>query len=296
MSVGLQILCLAILDAVLVHVLNLVAPNTWEDLRTELCDALINKKTYKISRIIATMYCDQDVFFIQEAAAVFSIQALQQPEINDRFILLSPFNLDGKRDQNSFILASRACFDEATHRDVTQAVLDTLDGTWVAPGDLLAVAIEDRRRRSWLLVSFHGDGNGLSTQPVLRAVHALALRSEYAGHVLLMGVDANTHSAARDAFHHSVESFGAFLRELRLAAMWGDPPDPAVRTTCASRTYLQTQLNKSTPIYRRASLSHQNLKDWILARCVRAPPDRPGAGVDAAAVGDRAGRRSGFLL
>jgi hypothetical protein len=45
MSVGLQILCLAILDAVLVYVLNTVAPNTWEGLRQELCDALISNKT-----------------------------------------------------------------------------------------------------------------------------------------------------------------------------------------------------------------------------------------------------------
>ena len=284
MSVGLQILCLAILDAVLVYVLNSVAPNTWEDLRKELCDALIKNKAHKISRIIATMYCDQDVFFIQEAAAIFVRQAMEQPEISARYILLSPFNLDGKRDQNSLILASRARFREASRRDVTQAVLDALESTWVAPGDLLVVSIEDARRRPHLLVSFHGDGNGLSTQPVLRAVLALARRREYAAHALLMGVDANTHSAARDAFHHTVEGFGAFLREARLVSVWGDRPDPAVRTTCASRTYLQTQLSKSTPMRRRRSLSHQNLQDWIVARC---PPDGEGRGGFEAGCGER---------
>ena len=47
-----------------------------------------------------------------------------------------------------------------------------MGGRFVEAGDLLAVAARDAAGRRWLLVSFHGDGNGLSTRPALAGLHA----------------------------------------------------------------------------------------------------------------------------
>ncbi len=45
-------------------------------------------------------------------------------------------------------------------------VLARVGGDWVAPGDLVVVAVTDAAGVPWLLASFHGDSGGLSTQPV----------------------------------------------------------------------------------------------------------------------------------
>ena len=66
---------------------------------------------------------------------------------------------DGGRAQNSLLLLGRRRFPggAAAAADVTAQVLARLGGDWAAPGDLLAVAIEDAAGTPWLLASFHGD-------------------------------------------------------------------------------------------------------------------------------------------
>ena len=157
-SIPLQILCLAILDAIFVHIMNSVACGTWEQVRRTLCGALIQGKAARICEIIAESYPDCEVLFIQEAAAVFIHDVRSHPVLRDRYFVLAPRLLDGRRDQNSFILASRSRFDEDSAADATQRVLDDLDGAWVAPGDLLVVSLAEAGaggagggRRLWLL-------------------------------------------------------------------------------------------------------------------------------------------------
>jgi hypothetical protein len=41
----------------------------------------------------------------QEAAAAFQQGVAAEPRLNSRFMVLRPSVLDGKRDQNSFVLA-----------------------------------------------------------------------------------------------------------------------------------------------------------------------------------------------
>jgi hypothetical protein len=264
-SVPLQIMCLAILDAIFVHILNSVAPLTWEGIRGQICRSLIAGKVPRVCRIIAESYSDCEVMFIQEAAAIFVQDAREHAALRSRYFVLAPKVLDGKRDQNSLILVSRTRFKEEGWADISQQVLDDLGGSWVAPGDLLVVCVEEcSGGRRWLLACFHGDSNGLSTQPLVQAICDVASRC-YEDHVLLLGIDANTHSASHDAYHQSVASFADFLRSQQLVSLWGDAPDPGAWTACSSRTFIQTQLNKAVAYRDRFTGSQRSLKDWILA-------------------------------
>lgn len=89
-SVQLQLLCLALLDAVFLHILNTVGPSTWEGIRRGLCDTLIAGKAPRVCRIIADSYADCDVFFIQEAAAAFVTDARKHSALQEQYILLAP--------------------------------------------------------------------------------------------------------------------------------------------------------------------------------------------------------------
>ena len=304
-SVPLQVLCLAILDAILVHILNAVGGSCWQPIRRALCDALIAGKAPRVCAVLAQSYLDCDVIFIQEAAAVFLKDAPAQPALDARYALLAPAQLDGRRGQNSLILASRRRFNAAAARDVTPDVLAAIGGTWVAPGDLLVVSVPERGGggdegpsggawgeggppppappRQWLLVSFHGDSSGLSTQPMLVAVADVAARA-FPDHALLAGLDANTHPDEGDGLRQTVAAFAAFLRAQGLVSLWGPAPDPAAWTACSSRTCVQTQLNKAVPLRDRFARAQRSLKDWLVADGRRV------SGVSAAAR-DTTGRR-----
>ena len=75
-------------------------------------------------------------------------------------------------------------------------MLGHIGGRFVEAGDLFAASVRDAAGRRWLLVSFHGDSDGLSTQPVVSGVHRACQRL-FRDHVLLAGIDANTASHAR---------------------------------------------------------------------------------------------------
>ena len=265
-SVPLQILCLAILDAVFIHILNTVSPDAWQGIRHSLCEALIFGKAPKVCNILAQSYSAFDVIFLQEAAAVFVQHARAHPDLHAQFFVLAPRVLDGKRDQNSLILASRRRFREESGEDVTQRVLDGLGGAWAAPGDLLVSSVEDRRAGGrWLLASFHGDSNGLSAQPLVLAL-CDAAAVEFGDHALLAGLDANTVSAAEEGCRHqSVPGFAQCLRGQGLLSVWGPDPDPAAWTSFSSRTFMQTQLHKAVPYRDRFARAQRSLKDWIVA-------------------------------
>jgi hypothetical protein len=251
-SVALQLLCLALLDAVLVHVANAAGRTTWQPLRRALADALIRSKDERVCAVIADACADADVVFLQEASAALVAAARRHPILAARYALLPPRNLDARRNQNSLILVSRARFDAAGWADATADVLDMAEGRWVAPGDLVAASVAGLDGRRWLLVSFHGDSCGLMTQPILAAVDDAA-RARYAGHALLVGLDANPRSAAaggggwRGGGGAGGEGGEAgtledFLAGRGLASMWGSAAGGVV-TTCSARTLLQARIS-----------------------------------------------------
>ena len=122
-SIPLQILCLAILDAIFIFVLNSVQPaGAWQAVRRELCDGLIINKAARTCAIIAESYADCDVVLLQEAAAVLVELVLQNPTLHERYALLRPRTVDASRNQNSLILADRRRFREESIIDVTSQV------------------------------------------------------------------------------------------------------------------------------------------------------------------------------
>jgi hypothetical protein len=265
-SIPLQILCLAIMDAILLHILNTIEPQEWQRLRRSLAGALIHNKQANICQVVEN-YSDVEVFFIQEASAAFCKDILAHSVLSQRFAVLLPANFDSTRNQNSLILAARARFP-GPGVDVTAQILAFAAGTWIAPGDLAAASLEDRDGCRWLLVSFHGDSNGLSAQPLLAALDA-AVREHFPDHVVVTGLDANTHSAAALVSGASplqgVAHFFEFLKRHRMSSLWDSLPLQAISTTCNARTLLQTQLNKAVALGDRAGSQHRHLKDWILS-------------------------------
>ena len=260
-SIPLQLMCLALFDAVLVRMLNLVAKKTWQSIKRSLCNALIKQKSMRTVAILAEKYSHSDIIFIQEAAAALQMQLSTEKIIWDRFIVLKPSVLDGKRDQNSFILASKEMFEDSA-MEISDLVLDCVGGTWVAPGDLLAVTMRSRSGEGYLLASFHGDSNGLSTQPFVEALARVA-RTRFPTHRVVVGLDANTLSRD-EPLHFTVAAFRALLKTLDLASCWGSELDPAIATTCNARTCLQAQVNKAVRFADRLRKGQRNLKDWVI--------------------------------
>ena len=267
-SMQLQLLCLAILDAIFMHIVNRVAPIRWESIRRTLSEALIDGKDERLCRILADSYLDRHILFLQEASAALVQRARAHPALSQRFAVLLPDDFDPRREQNSIILVDRSRFDAAAAEDVTQLILAHASGDFLAPGDLFAASVRDSAGRLWLLVSFHGDSAGLSTAPTLRAVHRV--RGALPGHVLLAGLDANTQSHGGDPRRQGVAAFRALLAELGAVSVWDAVADPFVQTTCGARTSLQTQLAKAVGYHCRFSAASVSLKDWILGYAAQA--------------------------
>ena len=132
-SLPLQTLAGAIFDAILVHMMQDVASDTWQPLRTQLCEALNRKKDSRTLDILDQKYSDADIVFVQEAASSF-VEAAKAHALGERYSIIAPASLDPKRDQNSLVLVKKGfgSFEEVD-------VLSSLSDAPVAAGDLLVV-------------------------------------------------------------------------------------------------------------------------------------------------------------
>ena len=179
MSLPLQTYMIAAFDAILIHIMNQVAPHTWQDIRRQLCLNLNAKKNDRIVEILRKTYGDADVIFLQEVASSFLKKIRSSVS---EFAVLSSKNINLKRDQNSVILIRRSRFDPHSMNEVSRRVEDTMKRLEtrpvpVAQGDIFAITIRGRvDKRHYLLASFHGDTNGLATIPVVRSVRARSAR------------------------------------------------------------------------------------------------------------------------
>ena len=264
-SIPLQTLAAAIFDAVLVHMMNIVGGDTWQGLRTEMCNALNLKKMDRTQEILESAYTDADVILLQEVSQNF-IKDARTSVLNDRYYVLAPEKLN-RRDQNSIVMLRKALFDITDLEDATKKVYGRFDKTVpVAEGDVYAFFITDAENRKYFFASFHGDTNGLATIPVLQAVYDVWKEATKGGKQVrfIFGLDANTYEHAVKGKTQDVMEFAAFFHSLGMNSCWGRPINPANHTTYNARTYLQTQLNKASSKSDILKKGDVNPKDFIL--------------------------------
>lgn len=265
LALPLQLLCQAIFDAVIVHFMNELSPcGEWQVVKSKICEKLYRRKHTTTMEILAKRYNQVHVICLQEVAAVFK-DTLEDSALRDTHHLVLPARLDGKRDQNSLILLRKDAWRLESVREVTHVIAGHLEeGFKLADGDLLAIEVACANlARPYLIVSFHGDTNGLLTMPLLRAVEKV-LKTNFEKHLVLLALDANVYEQEKDGR----KPFGDFIKEIvpmGLTTCWGDNPQvERCRTTCSARTSLQPQLNKAVRYKDRISKGDKNPKDIIL--------------------------------
>ena len=260
MSVRLQTLCLALFDAILVHMLNTLSPDAkWLAMKLQILEALLVKKEDKIISILRGPYAASHILFLQEVRTVAGKQSL--PSALPEYSVHAPAK-PSKADQNSVICLRRATFDAGSVVDVTAKAMELLpaEGTKPADGDLLVLTANDKGGKPYLLASFHGDTDGLATATTLHAVHAFAATLPPST-TLLFGLDANTYAKAKPGKQAAVSDFLADVASKGYAATSGTTP---MLTSYNARTYLQPQLQKACKINEKKSKGDCNPKDFIL--------------------------------
>jgi hypothetical protein len=292
LSLPLQTLCLALFDAILVHVLNTLAPTSWGPLKAQLVETLVVGKQARTAQIVRETHGGAHVFCLQEASA--GLARLLARELAPGRFVVAPEGLDPSRDQNSLVVLDAAVFDASSVREVTDAVAASLAGCSLAPGDLLAFTVRGRGagEHTFLIASFHGDTNGLQTAPVVAALAAYAARLDAdaadaargARVRLLCGLDANTYADAEGTLDaakwYPADRFAADCAAAGLLNCWPDGARWAgARTTYNARTYLQPQLNKACRFAEMASKGDRNPK--VRARGVPRPAGRAHARASA---------------
>jgi hypothetical protein len=237
-------MCAAIFDAILVYMMNTIAPIKWMSLREEMCNKLNRHKTKRTVEILETVYGDADVQFLQEVAGSFAENS-KNYELSKKFEVFFSESMDVDRDQNSFILLKKNKYENVV--EVTSEVIKILKSRSkdapVMDGDLLVLSVMNiQSKTNYLLASFHGDTNGLATIPVLDAVHDYAVNIK-PDHKLLFGMDANTY-AYPEPNHLGVTEFAKYYTSKNMNSCYGPNPNPLNFTTFHARTFLQPQLNK----------------------------------------------------
>ncbi|CAE7293825.1 unnamed protein product [Symbiodinium natans] len=257
-SVPLQCLCLAIFDAILVHMLNRLSPKChWLQIKDSICNATFREKETRTTRILER-YKGCSVICLQEASAAY-LHKLQSSCLAQTHHVVIPEKLDAQRDQNSALLLSRAAFCQG-YQEITSDAVGAVEGsTHVEVGDLIAVRAVHSSGRRFVLASFHGDTNGKATAPVLRAL-VRVLSQDF----LLLGLDANTYLRG-SATHYGVKDFLQECQSCGLNSCWPEGVDMAkCLTTCHARTFLQPQLNKGCPSAKKLEMGDVNPKDHII--------------------------------
>lgn len=268
-SIPLQVTCAAIFDAILVDMMNKLAPKKWQPLRQDLCNNLNRNKLSRTAQILESSYSRTDIMFLQEVAVSFKQKVSTRPLGKSLFDVYGPAVFDADRDQNSFILLQKGKFMDVV--EVTSGAMEQLQAfsqtnkkeVPVSIGDLIVLTTTHKKTGTkYILASFHGDTNGLATIPVVDAVRQFAI-DKYADHKLLFGMDANTYSKP-EADQQGVENFAKHYSAMGLNTCWGKIPDPINFTTFHARTHLQSQLNKAIALEDKEKKGDKNPKDFIM--------------------------------
>lgn len=134
--------------------------------------------------------------------------------------------------------------------------------TAIATGDLFVLHAETAMG-PFVLATFHGDTQGLSTIDMLTALYKI-LEERYSHCQLVVGMDANCYFDAKNGARLGVQDMGKWLADHGWQSCFGTTPDTAKVTTCTARTFLQPQMNKVNLAAERATNGDVNPKDHIL--------------------------------
>lgn len=283
-SVPLSCLCLAIFDAILVHLMWKLSGNSgdWQELRSSIRTALGDNKVRRSLDILDHQYKDCEIIFLQECSAACIAALEAHPSISSRYAVIIPSDPEALlQDQNSVVLASKAAFDfngVNLCKDVNDVVFKQFpaDNKSLGAGDLASVVLAASHGgklppgQRLLIASFHGDTNGLHSVPAVTAVKGALdelnkepVEASGAPIRVVIGTDANTYNEAKSNKFLNVQEFKEKLIDMGLTTCWGDNAH-TVYTTFHARTYLQPQLNKAVS---RADLKIKgdaNCKDHVL--------------------------------
>lgn len=274
-SIPLQALCCAIFDAVLVHMLNAVAPGVWHSVKVALCESLSTNKIPLTLSILEQQYAYADVICLQECSAVFGAAFSSSEVLSSRFHLLAPAELDTKRDQNSLVLIRRDSFQGSGVQEITAEVVERAKslGAGLSPGDLYAAIVpassRDSNQTPFLIASFHGDTDGLMTLPVFESIcNEREARGEPKLR-LIFAMDANAYCKGIEGKKLGAAELATALQARGLCDCWSGHAAVAPHECCTTfnaRTYLQPQLNKAVSRGKAGSdpNTDRNPKDYII--------------------------------
>jgi len=267
-SLPLQTMCGAIFDAILVHMMNTVStPDVWQPLKKEMVEALNKKKVPHTLDILNKIYGKSDIITLQEVSGSFIDQAKAGP-LGKKFWVYASSDMDAVRDQNSVIMLNKKIFPKGRSSEITQSVISSFPkdiDVPVATGDINAVTAEDKYGVGYVIVSFHGDTNGLATIPVNDAVvKTINSDKNLSDRKLIFGLDANTYENATPTKQQDVLEWGKSYTAHGQTSCWGDVPQKSNYTTFNARTYLQTQLNKACKSSEKKQRGDVNPKDFII--------------------------------
>lgn len=261
-SLPLQLVCLAVFDAVLVHIMLSVSPDgKWQAIKRSITDALYDKKDANIVGVLRSTCMGADVICLQEAAAAFREQLIVT--LGADYHVIVGDDVDPTRNQNSMVMLRKIRFPHGLSEELTAQALMLMSTAPVERGDLIAIRAHDALGKPVLVVSFHGDTNGLATKPVVSAVAEL-LKQQPSGCQLVFGLDANTYLQAKEGMQ-GVGDFLTHCGRLGIRSCWPEAePMDSFCTTCIARTYLQPQLNKAVRGIERIKKADLSPKDHIL--------------------------------
>ena len=134
----LQTVCLAVFDAVLVHMLNTLSPDgKWLELKASILAELTKKKEAKQISMLETVYADVDVLFLQEVKT-HAYRSTLPVAFASRYSVHGPAK-PSKADQNSCILLASSRFDAKTVVDLSAQAMDAVPkgGAAISDGDLM---------------------------------------------------------------------------------------------------------------------------------------------------------------
>lgn len=263
-SIPLQTMCLAIFDAVLLHIVNLVAPEAWQPIKKSLCDSLILNKSERCCNVLKSYYKKMSIICLQEVSAVMI--DLIRVELGSQYIIVAPGDADGTRDQNSILLLAKEKFKEETV-EITQKIIATFppeNANAVMAGDLIAVTCQTLDEQDMVVASFHGDSNGKATPLVVKSLTTY-VQEHHANSKYLFGIDANS-TCRSDNEKLQVPEFLSLCEQLNLKTNWGESVKVGneAYTSFIGRSFLQPQLQKGIKYDDLVHKGDRDLKDYIL--------------------------------